>query len=271
VARGYLQRDELNQKAFIPDPFKGISAGRLYKTGDLARYLSNGALEYIGRVDFQVKLNGNRIELTEIEAALNRHHLIKGSVVILYEKKDENKKLVAYLLSGALSLEELNLRQYLQEILPYYMIPSQFVILKEFPLTGSGKIDRKKLSVLQHKKTLSQIRPTQSDFDYVKLVSTIWRKILDEDVINIQSNFFDSGGNSLNATELALNLEKTLKIKVPLVKIFQYPTVLALSEYLREHRSPLPSPSTHKINKSIKEKRHQRYKRSVGRKTFFKN
>jgi len=258
VARGYIQRGELNQKTFIPDPFKGFPGGRLYKTGDLVRYLPDGALEYIGRVDFQVKYHGNRIELAEIEVALRRHNLVNDSVVILLGEKEENKKLVAYLLSNVRSLEELNLKQHLQEQLPFYMIPSHFVLLGEFPLTGSGKVDRKKLSTLQYRNSPPLIKPIQLDFDYVKLVTTIWKRILDKEVIDIQSNFFDSGGNSLLATELAFDLEKTLLIKLPLVKIFQYPTVLSLSKYLEEHSPP------HKINKSIKEKRNLGYQRTAG-------
>jgi len=237
VARGYLQREKLNQKAFIEDPFTNTPNGRLYKTGDLARYLSSGALEYIGRVDFQVKLNGNRIELTEIEASLCRHKLINESVVILHEEKGEYKQLVAYILSSANSLEELNLRQHLEKILPYYMIPSQYVLLKEFPLTASGKIDRKRLPPPKDKRPAAPINVMQSDVDHIRLVSSIWKKILDMDEIDVQRNFFDNGGNSLLATELAFDLGNIFNIKIPLVKIFQYPTILSLSRYLKDECS----------------------------------
>jgi amino acid adenylation domain-containing protein len=237
VARGYLQRDVLTQAAFIPDPFNITSGGNLYKTGDLARYLSNGALEYVGRVDFQVKLNGNRIELMEIEAALCRHQLINESVAILSEEKEDYQQLAAYLLSNVNSIEELNLTQHLEKMLPYYMIPSHFVLLREFPLTASGKVDRKKLPSPQVKKNVLPLNAIQADIDHVRVVSSIWKKILNMDEIDLQSNFFDNGGNSLLATELAFDLGKKLNIKVPLVKIFQYPTVLTLSGYLKEESS----------------------------------
>jgi len=237
VARGYLQREELNRAAFIPDPFNITPNGNLYKTGDLARYLPNGALEYIGRVDFQVKLNGNRIELTEIEASLCRHKLINESVVILHEEKEDYKQLVAYILSSANSLEELNLRQHLEEILPYYMIPNHYVLLKEFPLTASGKVDRNNLPPPQDKRYALPINVMQPDFDHIKLVSSIWKKILNMEEIDVQRNFFDSGGNSLLATELAFDLGNTFNIKVPLVKIFQYPNVLSLSRYIKDECS----------------------------------
>jgi acyl-coenzyme A synthetase/AMP-(fatty) acid ligase/acyl carrier protein len=237
VARGYLQREELNQASFIADPFNINSNGHIYKTGDLARYLPGGALEYIGRVDFQVKLNGNRIELTEIEAALCRHELINEAIVILHEEKEDHKQLVAYLLCSAKSLEELNLRQHLEKSLPYYMIPNHFVLLKEFPLTASGKVDRNSLPPPQDKKPAMPINAMQSDVNHIKLVSSIWQKILDMDEIDVQRNFFDNGGNSLLATELAFDLGNAFNIKIPLVKIFQYPTIISLARYLKDECS----------------------------------
>ena len=143
VARGYLQRDELNKTSFIQGPILG--SGRLYKTGDLARHLPNGAIEYIGRTDFQVKIFGNRIEPMEIEAALCRHPLINSAVVTLIKEPNGKEELVAYLLSRASSLDELVPRRHLLEILPYYMIPTHYILMKEFPLTWSGKVNRKLL------------------------------------------------------------------------------------------------------------------------------
>ncbi|MCL7489548.1 MAG: amino acid adenylation domain-containing protein [Desulfobulbaceae bacterium] len=234
VARGYLQREELNKTAFIRDPFHISGNGRLYKTGDLARYLPDGAIEYLGRADFQVKLYGNRIELMEIEALLRQHPLIKDAVVIIHEEQPEKKELVAYLLGSETSLDKGELRQYLAQRIPQYMIPNHFIVQQEFPLTGSGKINRKLLPHPRQKKNSPAISSSRTMDDYVLLITSFWQKTLKTDAIDIQCNFFDAGGNSFLATQLAIDLENVLGFHIPLVKIFQYPTVSGFADYLIE-------------------------------------
>ena len=232
VARGYLRRDELTRERFLPDPFDSSGKGRLYKTGDLARHLPDGAIEYIGRADFQVKLFGNRVELGEIEAALRSHPKIDDAVVILFGEEKDTQQLVAYLLVDGASLDELQPHRFLMEILPYYMVPNSYVLLKEFPLTGSGKINRKQLPDPSPREEADPVPSQRIDHDYLTMIAAIWSKILNSGEVDVDSNFFDTGGSSLQLTQLAVDLEKELGVRVPVVKVFQYPTVAALAAYL---------------------------------------
>ncbi|MHB8790244.1 MAG: non-ribosomal peptide synthetase [Desulfobulbaceae bacterium] len=234
VARGYLQRGELNKTSFIQDPFNISGSGRLYKTGDLARHLPNGAIEYIGRVDFQVKIFGNRIEPMEIEAALCRHPLINSAVVTLIKEPNGKEKLVAYLLSRASSLDELMPRRHLLEILPYYMIPTHYILMKEFPLTWSGKVDRKLLPHPHQEKDGALFASPCLENNFMTLVTSIWQKILNATDIPTNLNFFEAGGDSFLATQLAFELEEKTGANIPLVKIFQYPTISELSCFLEK-------------------------------------
>lgn len=145
VGRGYLNRPELTQAKFIPDPFSTRMGDRLYKTGDLARYLSDGNLEFLGRIDNQVKIRGFRIELGEIEAALSAYVPVQQAVVIVQKEQNGPQRLVAYVVSKEASLTIQQLREYLKAQLPEHMVPSAFVILERLPLTPNGKIDRKAL------------------------------------------------------------------------------------------------------------------------------
>lgn len=234
VARGYLHRPELNTRSFLPDPFSKNRDARLYKTGDLARYLPNGAIDYLGRVDFQVKLNGNRVELDEIAGAINQHSQIKETVVTLHTTNQSQQQLVAYLLSKETDKNKLQLRQHLANFLPDYMIPSQFILLPEFPLTENGKISRKQLPAPElHRETPTATKILTSG-DLPAKITTIWQRILDRTAIGMHDNFFDVGGNSLLATQLSIDLKHELHLDVPLVKIFQYPTISRLSDYLKK-------------------------------------
>ena len=255
VARGYLQRAELNETMFIPDPFLPGGRGRLYKTGDLARYLPDGAIEYLGRADFQIKLFGNRIEPAEIEAALCSHPLIQDAVVTCSHDPGGKQQLVAYLLSKAASPDELKLRPYLTERLPYFMIPNHFVILQEFPLTGSGKINRKALPLPEQTGDTRPPDPAGRGLDYLLLVRSAWKQILGCDVIGDHQNFFDAGGNSLLATQVVFALGTQLGTDIPLVKIFQYPTISGLSEYLEGLYRPSLNAGGHECRRRIR-KRH---------------
>jgi acyl-coenzyme A synthetase/AMP-(fatty) acid ligase/acyl carrier protein len=238
VARGYLNRKDLTNKRFINDPFDKSGKGKLYKTGDLVRFLHDGAIEYIGRNDFQIKLYGNRIELTEIEMALRSLPEIKDALVVLSNDKDDTNQLVAYLITDLPSIDELQIKKHLQKLIPYYMVPSIYLSMKTFPLTVSGKIDRKQLpSVQPHVQRELLNRADQSkETDYIRIIEKMWAQITDADIseIDVDCNFFDSGGTSLQIAELAVAIEKKLGKKVPLIKMFQYPNIAALVEYLEK-------------------------------------
>lgn len=234
VARGYLAGKDLTAAAFIHDPFDLEGGGRLYKTGDLARYLADGSIEYLGRVDYQVKLYGNRIELAEIEAVLRRYPEVKDAVVLFHNEQNEKHELAAYLIWTDAEMEESRLRKYLLKHLPYYMIPGRFIVLEEFPLTASGKVDRKSLSHSRERKVNPVKISARGDNDYISLVQSYWQRILKRESIELQCNFFDAGGNSLLAAQLAFDLEHELGVRVPLIKIFQYPTISGFAGYLNE-------------------------------------
>ncbi|MCB2311578.1 amino acid adenylation domain-containing protein [Clostridium tagluense] len=228
LARGYLNRTQLTAEKFINNPF--ISEKRMYKTGDLARWMPDGNIEFLGRIDHQVKIRGFRIELGEIESQLLNHKSIKEAIVL--DKEDENgsKYLCAYFVSEK-ELTVGELRTYLSKNLPEYMIPSYFVQLDKMPLTPNGKIDRKALpkpdgSIV----TGAEYEVARNEVEE-KLVA-IWRDVLAAERIGINDNFFELGGHSLKATTLVLKIHKELNVAVPLREIFKSPTIKGTSEYI---------------------------------------
>ncbi|HSE17005.1 MAG TPA: amino acid adenylation domain-containing protein [Pyrinomonadaceae bacterium] len=233
VSRGYLNRPELTAERFIPDPFGGQAGRRLYKTGDLARRLANGDVEYLGRIDQQVKIRGFRIELAEIESALGQHPQVKECAVVMGEDPNGNSALLAYVVpdaqKAAIRLGEL--RAFLKQTLPEYMIPTQFVSLAEMPLTANGKLDRK---------ALPAPRPSRGDLEsYVaprnlveQAMTEIWSQVLHVDRVGVHDNFFALGGHSLLATQLLSRLRHVLKVEVPLRKLFELPTIGELAQLI---------------------------------------
>ena len=233
VARGYFKRPDLTAEKFIPNPYSNQPGKRMYGTGDIARYLSDGNIEFLGRKDHQIKLRGQRIELGEIETVIGKFNSIKDVAVIAREDKPEDKKLVAYIVSNSDSDIDTNeLRKGLLNQLPEYMIPSAFVILDELPLTPNGKVDRKSLP-----------RPDEALFkeavavDYVaprnpveEVIVKIWSEVLNINVIGIYNNFFLLGGHSLLATQVISRIKKHLEVAIPLRTIFETPTVSALAK-----------------------------------------
>lgn len=235
VARGYINRPELNSEKFINNPFSNSPEDRLYKTGDLARYLPDGAIEYLGRVDFQIKLHGNRIEPAEIESVLCRHPKINDALVTVKSTPSGKKQLVAYIIPSAKGREDLHLRQYLMDLLPSYMIPNLFIPLQEFPLTPSGKIDRKRLPEQEVTGQDSIVKTAADSFS--RQLLSIWRRVLETKEIGIHDNFFDAGGNSLLATQLTIEMEREFNTNIHIVKIFQHPTIASFTDYLQQHLS----------------------------------
>lgn len=236
VARGYLKHPELTKEKFIPNPF--AAAGRLYKTGDLARYQADGTLENLGRADDQVKIRGIRIELGEIEAVLVKHPDIRESVVMAHDIKS-HKRLVAYVVarqeipSGQI---ETHLHSYLSERLPDYMLPEAFVLLDDMPLTPSGKINRRALPVPKtfRRALESPVLMPQSETE--QLLAEILRDVLQLEAIGIHENFFDIGATSLLLIQVHKKLVETFDRQLPTLTLFQYPTIEALSQYLSQQQ-----------------------------------
>ncbi|NET58375.1 MAG: amino acid adenylation domain-containing protein [Symploca sp. SIO2E6] len=240
LAQGYLNQPELTAEKFIPHPFSKQPNARLYKTGDLARYLPDGQIEFLGRIDNQVKIRGFRIETGEIEAILNQNPTVKETVVVAREDNSEDKRLVAYIVpyqhyeSTQDSPLIPQVRQLLKEKLPEYMIPAAFVLLETFPLTPNGKIDRRALPV-------PEITPSSLSTAYVipqtetqQQIANIWREVLKVEKVGIYDNFFELGGHSLLLLKVHTRLPEISAQKTSIVELFQYPTISALSQHLIE-------------------------------------
>ncbi|MFN6487124.1 MULTISPECIES: non-ribosomal peptide synthetase, partial [unclassified Nostoc] len=233
LAQGYLNRPELTQEKFISNPFSSDPNSRLYKTGDLARYLADGKLESLGRIDNQVKIRGFRIELGEIEAVLGQYDDIKSCCVIVREDTPGNKRLVAYVLPHQHCKPKIyELRNFLKVKLPDYMVPNAFVILEEMPLTPNGKVDRRALkapSNINNLDTFVQPRNT------IELQLThIWSKILKLENVGVKDNFFDLGGHSLLVPYLIAQIKQQFSKDIPLVTVYQHPTIEELAEVLQK-------------------------------------
>ncbi|MGD2085113.1 MAG: amino acid adenylation domain-containing protein [Candidatus Aminicenantes bacterium] len=241
TARGYLNRPALTREKFTANPF--VQGERLYRTGDLARWLPNGDIEFLGRMDHQVKLRGFRVELGEIENRLLKLETIKETFVIVKEDETGDKFLCAYIVFHSTPAPDpmctirmarsSELRDYLQKELPYYMVPSCYMFLEEMPLTPGGKVDRKALPLPEFSGSGEKYKPPEDDLE-MKLVE-IWSELLrvNKDMIGTDTNFFEIGGHSLRATILISRIHKIFKVKVPLLEIFKTPRVKELAKYIK--------------------------------------
>jgi natural product biosynthesis luciferase-like monooxygenase protein len=237
VTRGYLNRPELTTERFVPNPFSTNSAERLYRTGDLVRYRVDGTLEFLGRIDFQVKVRGYRIELGEIETLLSRHEAVREAVVTVREDVPGDKRIVAYLLPEQETPPvPASLRDFLLQQLPEYMVPSHFVILKAFPLTPNHKVDRKALPAptMETPESDRALSSTQPQTSTEQKVLEIWQKVLQLSEIGLEDNFFELGGNSLIAVSLMVEMRSAFNVDLPLIDLFQYPTIAGLAKRLPE-------------------------------------
>jgi surfactin family lipopeptide synthetase A len=233
LARGYLNRPELTTERFIPHPLSNGTGARLYKTGDLARYRSDGTIEHLGRLDHQVKIRGFRIELGDIEAVLAQHPAVQQAVVVAREDTPGDKRLVAYIVStqGQRAVSK-DLHSFLKEKLPEYMVPSTFMLLDTLPLTPNGKIDRRALPAPQ-----SVMRSAEETFVAPILpvhhqLIKVWEELLDARPIGIRDNFFYLGGHSLLAARLVARIEQVFGKKIPLAALFAGPTIEQLANAL---------------------------------------
>ncbi|MBE9224524.1 amino acid adenylation domain-containing protein [Phormidium sp. LEGE 05292] len=235
LARGYLNRPELTNEKFIDNPFEN---SKLYKTGDLARYLLDGNIEYLGRIDHQVKIRGFRIELGEIEAALSQHSQVRETVVIAREDASGDKRLIAYIVPNSkINVNTSELRSFLQEKLPDYMLPTAFVMLEALPLTPNGKLDRKALPAPDiSRNNVSFVSPRNSTEE---TIAAIYAEVLGLEKVGIYDNFFDLGGHSLLATRVISRLRSVFQIELPLSSLFEKPTVALLSDRITTMRQLL--------------------------------
>ncbi|HEU5231087.1 MAG TPA: amino acid adenylation domain-containing protein, partial [Ktedonobacteraceae bacterium] len=234
-ARGYLHRPDLTAERFVPDPFSVVPGRRLYKTGDLARYRPDGTIDYLGRLDHQVKVRGFRIELGEIEAQLRQHPAIEDVVVVAWEEMPGEKRLVAYVVACSEQvLEPSLLRSYLQDLLPAYMIPSFFLMLDALPRTENGKVDRKALPAPDPAKA----RLTTSAHDLPQgereqWLALLWQEVLQLAVVGRPDNFFALGGDSLRAMQLLARLQNDFQVHLSLADLFAAPTIAQLADRCR--------------------------------------
>jgi len=241
LGRGYLNRPELTMERFIPDPFSKKPGARLYKSGDVARFLPNRDLEYLGRADQQVQIRGFRVELGEIESVLAEHKTIRQVVVLVREDQPGDQRLVAYFVQAsnqAVSIPEL--RKHLRARLPEYMIPQYFVELEVIPLTPNGKVDRRALPEPQVDR--------QAEENYVaprseveKTIASIWQELLNIKNVGIHDNFFELGGHSLLLVRMLAKLQKSLRKELSIVEMFRHPTIAALGSFLTQKEKKEPS------------------------------
>ncbi|GAB1541761.1 hypothetical protein NUACC21_44340 [Scytonema sp. NUACC21] len=238
LARGYLNRPELTDEKFISDPFNQKEGARLYKTGDLAYYLEDGSIQFLGRKDYQVKIRGFRIELGEIEAVLSQHPGVLQTAVITFEDARNDTKLVAYVVPNNESPAAIgDFRSYLRKKLPEYMIPSAFVFLEALPLTPTGKVNRRALPVHDFSTPELEGNFLSPRNELEQQLTQIWEEVLCRQPIGIRDNFFDLGGHSLLAVKLFAQIEKQFGKKLPLATLFQSGTVEAVAKLLQEEQT----------------------------------
>jgi len=233
VKRGYLNRPELTAEKFIPDTIHGGSSDRMYRTGDLARYRFNGDIEFLGRIDNQVKILGFRIEPEEIEAILGQHPGVRAIAVVAREDVPGEKKLIAYVVPREQPVTAAELRGYAQNRLPAHMVPSAFVIVDALLYTPNRKVDKKALAALALP-TVGSAPPEITGAGLEMMIAGIFKEALGIDEVGVQDNFFDLGANSLVVAEVAVALRNTLGRDIPLTDLFQYPTIRTLTAYLTQ-------------------------------------
>ncbi|MEH2065253.1 MAG: amino acid adenylation domain-containing protein [Nostoc sp.] len=242
LARCYMQHPELTAQRFIPNSFSHEPGARLYKTGDLGRYLPDGTIEFIGRSDYQVKIRGFRIELSEIEAVLTEYAQVREAVVIAQENEHGDKHLVAYLVAHQttnLKLSDLN--NFLKNHLPNYMLPSSFITLEALPLTPNGKVNRNLLPTLQQGRDHLETKFVAPRNQIEEVIAGIWQELLNVQKVGIYDNFFELGGHSLLATQVIYQMREALQIELPLRSLFDSPTVAGIAEHIANTQDRIDS------------------------------
>lgn len=231
IARGYVNRPELTAERFIVQRLAGTREERLYRSGDVVRWLGNGTLEFLGRGDNQIKLRGFRIELGEIESMIGRHARVQDVAVVVRPGSSGDKRLVAYVVAdGTIATREL--REFLRSKLPDYMVPAAFVVLDALPLTANGKVDRSRLPEPEgsRESTAAAVEPRS---EVERQIVRIWEEILEVSPVGIRDNFFDLGGHSLLALRMFARLEESFRIRLPIATLFEAPTIEQLAAVIR--------------------------------------
>jgi aspartate racemase len=236
VARGYLNHPELTDAKFVADPFSSEPDSRLYRTGDMVRYLPDGNLEFVGRIDFQVKIRGFRVELGEIEAVMERHLGVRQAVVIAREANG-GKQLVAYVTVASGGVAAAELRDYVKQQLPEYMVPVSVVFLESFPFTPNGKVDRRALADPRPADASSAEAFASPRDEFEAKMAGLWARVLGKPSVGVRDNFFDLGGHSLLALRLTSRMEREFGKKLTITALLQAPTVEQLVRLLREEKT----------------------------------
>ena len=238
VSRGYVNRPDLTAERFVPNPFSRNPGERLYKTGDLARYLEDSNIEYLGRIDHQVKVRGYRIELGEVESALSECVGVKQAVAAIREDRPGEKRLVGYVVGhDGQELSETRLRSELKQRLPEFMVPAALGLLEKLPLTSSGKVDRKRLPVPGRSAGASEGEYVSPRNSTEEIICGIWEELLKREQIGVTRNFFDLGGHSLLATQIVARISDALHVDLPVRRLFEAPTVAELAHSIERLRA----------------------------------
>lgn len=255
VVRGYLNRPELTAERFVPHPFCYQPGTRLYRTGDLARYLPCGNIEFLGRIDHQIKLRGHRIELGEIDTVLRTHPHVRECVTSVWRPGPADERLVSYHVPvNGVRPQPAELRGFLKQKLPDYMVPSAFVVLDALPLTPNGKIDRGALpppGATAREASAMDDAPAQTELE--KTIARIWGECLRVEHAGLHDNFFDLGGHSVLLMQMHARLQEALRTQFPFTRLFQYPTIGSLAQFLSRESSET-FPVNHIRNRALRQR-----------------
>ena len=231
--RGYVNLPEENDKKFILNPFREDEQDKIYFTGDQGRFRPDGVLEILGRNDDQIKIRGLRVELGEIESALSHHPAVKQAVVVAWQGQDNDKRLIGYIIPSAVQFPKTHeLKGYLQQYLPSYMIPTHFVLIDDVPLTPNGKLNRRALpepDIRSLRETVFIAPQTQLQ----ELLAEIWSDVLQVEKVSVQENFFELGGHSLLATQIMSRVRRIIQVELPLRVLFEYPTIASMATAIK--------------------------------------
>ena len=238
LARGYLNRHELTEEKFIPNHFSEVDGRKLYKTGDLARYLSDGNIEFAGRIDNQVKVRGFRIELGEIESVLVQLPNVQDAVAVARDDSPGDKSIVAYLVvDGRPNPPVSELRSYLKSKLPDFMVPSAFVFLDQLPMTPNGKVDRRALLAAGQPIPVAERAYVPPRTPTEETLVGVWAEILGVDRVGVEDDFFELGGHSLLATRVISRVLNSFQVELPVRSLFEAPTIADMAVVIAQNQA----------------------------------
>jgi acyl carrier protein len=235
LARGYQGRAQLSAEKFVPHPFRADPQARLYRTGDIVRYRPDGNLEFLGRIDQQVKIRGHRIELGEIESTLAQHGAVRECVAAIREDKPDDKRLAVYVIPQAGAKPTLNeLRAFLQSKLPDYMVPSIFIFLETLPLTPNGKVDRRALPAIVPSPSHAGAPLARPRTPTEEALAKIWTEVLSLKQVGTDDNFFELGGHSLLVMQVISRVREAFQVDLPMRRFFETPVIANLASVIHD-------------------------------------